>query len=156
MSRSLVGLAALGLVVITGTALAVDWPNKIPTKDERGQTLYDRHCVACHGPLAKGDGPLAASLVTPVPDLSKGFGGKPRDELVRIVMKGRGTMPGFEQSLRDLWPASGDLREYARDVLDHMENLEARKKAPKPVAKPDAPAKPEEEPAAEGPGADGN
>lgn len=149
MSRSLVGFVGVGLVALATTAVAVDWPNKIPTNAERGQQLYDRHCLACHGPLGKGDGPLNANLVTPTPDLSKGFGGKARDELVRIVMKGRGTMPGFEQSFRDLWPASGDLREYAKDVLDHMEHLEQRKKAT-PPPKPEKPTKPEDEPAAEG------
>ena len=55
-------------------------------------------------------------------------------------------MPSFEQSFKDLWPASGDLREYARDVLDHMENLSTRKKA----APPPKPEKLEDEPAAEG------
>src|SRR5688572_5527393 len=37
--------------------------------DERGEMLYDRHCIQCHGASAAGDGPATPALVVPVPDL---------------------------------------------------------------------------------------
>ena len=39
------------------------WP---PT----GEQLYVRHCASCHGISGKGDGPVAASLRRPPPDLT--------------------------------------------------------------------------------------
>lgn len=38
---------------------------------ERGAELYLRYCASCHGPEGRGDGPLAASLVTPPRDLTR-------------------------------------------------------------------------------------
>jgi mono/diheme cytochrome c family protein len=36
----------------------------------RGRTLFEQHCAACHGASGHGDGPAAASLATPMDDLS--------------------------------------------------------------------------------------
>jgi mono/diheme cytochrome c family protein len=36
-----------------------------------GRALYVQHCVACHGPSGRGDGPAAQSLKTPPGDLTK-------------------------------------------------------------------------------------
>jgi mono/diheme cytochrome c family protein len=38
---------------------------------ESGQKLYERSCASCHGKGARGDGPAAASLRTPPPDLTQ-------------------------------------------------------------------------------------
>lgn len=35
-----------------------------------GATLYDAYCVSCHGRTARGNGPAAALLEEPVPDLT--------------------------------------------------------------------------------------
>jgi mono/diheme cytochrome c family protein len=35
-----------------------------------GATLYDAYCATCHGRSAKGNGPAAALLEVPVPDLT--------------------------------------------------------------------------------------
>ncbi|MCB9664556.1 MAG: c-type cytochrome [Alphaproteobacteria bacterium] len=130
--RALIRLLLLGLVVASASHVAVtaarakDWPGKVPSKSERGEELWDRHCVACHGPQAKGDGPLAAALVAQVPDLSMGLPGRDRKELVQLVLRGRGAHPAFEQSFRDLKPFQADVRDYAEGVLDHMERVGQR------------------------------
>lgn len=36
-----------------------------------GRVLYLTYCQGCHGPEGKGDGPAAASLRTPPPDLTR-------------------------------------------------------------------------------------
>lgn len=38
---------------------------------ETGRTLFAEDCAACHGPEAKGNGPLAAELETQPADLTK-------------------------------------------------------------------------------------
>jgi mono/diheme cytochrome c family protein len=35
-----------------------------------GQALYQKDCVACHGPLGKGDGPVGKTLFPPPADLT--------------------------------------------------------------------------------------
>jgi mono/diheme cytochrome c family protein len=35
-----------------------------------GPELYKRFCASCHGPTARGDGPVAATLKVEVPDLT--------------------------------------------------------------------------------------
>lgn len=39
--------------------------------DYSGAELFDRYCSACHGESGRGDGPVAASLVKVVPDLTR-------------------------------------------------------------------------------------
>ena len=70
-----------------------------------GQGLYQVHCVGCHGTESAGDGPQAARLLTPVPDLRQSA--RLTDEtdarLMTFVTKGvPGTaMPGFATVLTD-------------------------------------------------------
>ena len=36
-----------------------------------GKAIYDRYCATCHGAEARGDGPMAPSLLLQPPDLTK-------------------------------------------------------------------------------------
>jgi mono/diheme cytochrome c family protein len=120
--RTVIGVAIVGVFFAAGAA-AKEWTGKVPAPAERGRELYERHCQACHGPKAAGDGPAAASLVAKVPDLSQGFGARSQDQLVPIVLRGKGAMPGFDVAFRDLKPLDGSVQVYARNVLDHMAGL---------------------------------
>jgi mono/diheme cytochrome c family protein len=112
------------LLILTTLAWADD-SKKRPTDEQRGKELYERHCLSCHGPLAKGDGPATSALVVPIPDLAGQVkADKPTLDLVEF---GRGAMPAFE--------ATFDT-EDARRVLKYMSAPEA----PKPPAAPAAPA----------------
>ncbi len=105
-------------------------PVRRPSDEERGKELWVRHCLACHGAENRGDGPAAASLVTPAPDL---VGKVVEDEETnRLVLKGKGAMPGFESSFD---------RFDAKRVLQYMKSLpkkptDGTKPAPAPVAPP--------------------
>lgn len=59
-------MRALSLLVPGLIALAACAPEGPPS----GHTLFDENCASCHGPDAKGDGPLAAGLEATVPDLT--------------------------------------------------------------------------------------
>lgn len=37
---------------------------------QKGKSLYDRHCVTCHGPGGKGDGPIGQVLIPPEANLT--------------------------------------------------------------------------------------
>jgi mono/diheme cytochrome c family protein len=119
------------LALATLAAAAPPTPKK-PTDAERGKELYERHCTACHGATAAGDGPAASALVVPVPDL-RGLvdASAPRIDVVRL---GRGTMPAFE--------ASFDA-EDAKRVLQYMAN-QKETAAEVPAEPADAAAAPED------------
>jgi mono/diheme cytochrome c family protein len=52
------------LAVISGLAACATAP------EYEGRAIYTENCVTCHGPTGRGDGPLAAELDRPVPDLT--------------------------------------------------------------------------------------
>jgi mono/diheme cytochrome c family protein len=60
----------------TAAAVAQDVP-KIKrvaaqqTSEVRGDVLYQANCASCHGLSGKGDGPAAAALKAPIPDLTQ-------------------------------------------------------------------------------------
>lgn len=80
------------VMLVVAVALGAQ-PSKRPTDEARGEELYRRHCMACHGVANDGKGPVASDLVAVVPDLI----GKvnTEDAMVRSVDKGRGAMPGY-------------------------------------------------------------
>jgi|DewCreStandDraft_3_1066083.scaffolds.fasta_scaffold00403_3 mono/diheme cytochrome c family protein len=65
-TATLIVMSALGLGLVTAFA-----PSQERGFIEKGRRLYVRHCAACHGIDGKGNGPAAASLKTPPPDLTR-------------------------------------------------------------------------------------
>jgi mono/diheme cytochrome c family protein len=60
------------------------------TSGASGQEMFDSYCAACHGKDAKGNGPVAAALNVPPPDLttlSQRHGGKYPATYVESVLK---------------------------------------------------------------------
>ena len=62
-----------------------------------GSDVYKTYCAVCHGPSAKGDGPLAASLKKRPPDLTqfaKQNDGKYPADMVLKIIDGRQQVAG--------------------------------------------------------------
>lgn len=78
------GLALMG--AISGCLLGQNPPSRNPETTRvissiDGSVLYKNYCAVCHGIHGKGDGPMAALLKTPPPDLT------------RIAQRNEGTFP---------------------------------------------------------------
>lgn len=52
-------------------ALALAQPGPFGLEDLSGRELFARFCAACHGESGRGDGPVAATMSTVVPDLTR-------------------------------------------------------------------------------------
>jgi mono/diheme cytochrome c family protein len=88
------------LVVATVVARAQDF------SAYSGAQLYTRLCASCHGANGRGDGPVAASLVIMVPDLTRiaqRHGGTFPEEQVRRIIDGRQTLPPHGSRAMPVW-----------------------------------------------------
>ena len=65
--RTVFGLLAGGALLAGAGAMAFD---AFTLADYSGEELFGRFCASCHGEQARGDGPVARSLNTAVPDLT--------------------------------------------------------------------------------------
>ncbi|MEO0600423.1 MAG: cytochrome c, partial [Myxococcota bacterium] len=82
-----------------------------PTDEARGKELYERHCFACHGAGARGDGPATAAFRDPVPP-ARDF--EVSGKVIDVVLQGRQLMPAFGDTFD---------RADAKRVLQHMKKL---------------------------------
>lgn len=90
-ARTTAAMVMIGIVAIPGSVRA--GPGKPDgASAAKGRVTYGRYCVSCHGPAAKGDGPLAGDLRVPVPDLTtltqRSGGSYPYDRVVRVIQSG--------------------------------------------------------------------
>jgi hypothetical protein len=69
------------------------------TSNERMENLYAQRCLGCHGTSGRGDGPVAASLPTPVPDFRETVSRKSVSQIRKIIAHGKGLMPAYEPAL---------------------------------------------------------
>jgi mono/diheme cytochrome c family protein len=109
-ARMASGLLAIGLVLAPAALPAAD-PAVDAAAAAKGRVTYGRYCVSCHGPQAKGDGPLARDLRVPVPDLTtlarRNGGTFPQDRVVHVIqggesVRGHGTadMPAWGDAFK--------------------------------------------------------
>jgi mono/diheme cytochrome c family protein len=121
-------LALLVALALTAAPAPAD-DNKRPGDTAQGAAVYARHCQACHGATARGDGPAASDLVAAVPDLGGRFAKGDIEPAIAVVRDGRAAMPAFGESLDQ-----ADIRR----ALRHLAVIAAAPVAPvAPVAPAD-------------------
>ncbi len=81
-------------VAVTGTA----------GNPQSGKTVYERHCVNCHGRSGKGDGPIGPALIPPAADLThQNATGKSDEKLLALIRNGKPhtAMPAWKNALSE-------------------------------------------------------
>jgi mono/diheme cytochrome c family protein len=91
-------------------------PNPVPASPaslERGEELYNRACVPCHGAAGGGGGPVTAAGVLSISLLTEQAMGHSDGYLYSIIRVGRGAMPayGHQISHYDRWHLVNYLRQ---------------------------------------------
>lgn len=90
----------LSLGLLAGSAAAQ------PFADYSGSQLYQRFCASCHGAGGFGDGPVAVSFKTMMPDLTglqrRSRGRFPEDRVRRII-DGRQMFPAHGSREMPVW-----------------------------------------------------
>ncbi len=77
-----------------------------PFADYSGVQLYQRFCASCHGSGGFGDGPVAASFKTLMPDLGelqRRSRGRFPEERVRRIIDGRQAVPAHGSREMPVW-----------------------------------------------------
>jgi mono/diheme cytochrome c family protein len=92
-----------------------------------GARVYQRSCAGCHGATGLGDGPRAAGLGVPVPDLTgialRRGGAFPADELYRII-DGQADLRAHGPRHMPVW----GYEFYGEDMGDEAAHREATRK----------------------------
>lgn len=100
---------------------------------QSGKGLFEAHCARCHGPQARGDGPDAHTLETPVPDLTRvaarNGGEFPAEKVYRII-DGQWEIPAHGSRPMPLW----GYEFFGGEGDDESEHREASKKIDRLVA----------------------
>jgi mono/diheme cytochrome c family protein len=101
------------------------------TSATSGSGLYTNYCATCHGPNAKGDGPMAPALTRKPADLTmiaKKNGGKYPADVVFRTIDGRNPVFGHGGQEMPVWGTaflrgqSGVTAEQARARVDALVN----------------------------------
>jgi mono/diheme cytochrome c family protein len=115
--------------------------------DYSGEELFARFCASCHGEGARGDGPVAQSLKTVVPDLTsitRRYGEFPAG-VIRDMIDGRGLdvrahgtreMPvwGYEFFVEEGGDviAQNAVRQAIGKLVEYLRSLQREEPAPPP------------------------
>lgn len=83
-------LCQLTLAMLIAGGLAQDQSPRKLIPSLNGKELFEAYCASCHGRDMKGQGPVAAALKNPVPDLTtltkRGKGKFPAADLEKMIL----------------------------------------------------------------------
>lgn len=95
----LVAIVGAAAICVSGAAISADGT-------DIGKQDYDANCAVCHGTAGKGDGPYAAKLKLPMPDLTvlaKNNGGVFPSARVFNLIDGRDEVQGHGPRDMPVW-----------------------------------------------------
>lgn len=85
-----------------------------PDEHAAGKALYDTSCSSCHGDQGMGNGKMATQLATPPKPLPALLVQRTDQEVLDVIEKGKGQMPGWGHVLK---PAQRtQLLQYLRSM----------------------------------------
>jgi len=128
------------LVLIPCGSSAQDKPKTAAPRDaEAGKQTYMNYCAACHGADARGNGPAAAALKTPPPDLrtlaTRHDGKFPESYVTRVVRSGDPKL-GHGSAEMPIWgpvfsmQENGDetgVRRRIQNLCDYLASIQDKK-----------------------------
>ena len=96
-----------------------------PANVVSGATTFATHCAACHGPAGEGNGPVAATLNVPVPNLRTltQRNGEFPAEWVAGKIDGRDLPPAHGARSMPVW---GSVFDVTGQLLENAANSEQR------------------------------
>jgi mono/diheme cytochrome c family protein len=123
--------AILSVALAAAAVLSLPAAHAEEIADYSGAQLFQRFCASCHGKTAEGNGPVASSFKTMVPDLThlaRRRGGNFPKDLVRRVIDGTEIkMPHGTRDMpvwgREFWIAQGGdekAREQTAVMIDRL------------------------------------
>jgi mono/diheme cytochrome c family protein len=86
---------------------------------ENGKRIFEIYCLVCHGPGARGDGPIARKLEDPPDDLTQETTVELTDGYIyTVIREGGTTMPPQAEGLsrRERWDVVNYLRSLQREA----------------------------------------
>jgi mono/diheme cytochrome c family protein len=133
---------SLGALSIAATIVGVAWSTqRAGPANERliasiqGPALYKAYCAACHGPEAKGNGPVASTLKVPPADLTRisarNGGAFPLMRIERIISgeeerRGHGAMPAWGPVFSEVGRDQDLGRVRIDNLARYLRNLQSK------------------------------
>jgi mono/diheme cytochrome c family protein len=106
--------------------LALAGCSSTPTRHISGAQTFETHCASCHGPRGEGDGPVAATLLAPVPNLrtlaARNGGEFPTDRAASYI-DGRAMPAAHGGRAMPVW---GDVFDVTNQLFRGAESAEQR------------------------------
>ena len=112
------GFVMLGTFFLFSATSLAQKVESTPENISKGEALYKKHCLMCHGAAGMGDGP-AGKRLNPKPynfqDKEK-MAAETDEHLFKELTKGKGPMPAFERKLKEneRWMVLHYIRTFAK------------------------------------------
>ncbi|RPI64110.1 MAG: cytochrome c [Lysobacterales bacterium] len=134
----------VGLAATLVTSIGAAQFEAVSLADYSGEEIFLKYCSACHGESGRGDGPVARSLVTAVPDLtaiSRRYGEFPTTRIAdtidgrgpRIDAHGTRAMPvwGYEFWIEEGGDvvAQREMKEAIAKLVDYVRSIQGDPRA---------------------------
>ena len=136
------GCVLAGVLAVCYGALAQTTGPRLPPlaiPSLAGRDLFEFYCATCHGRDGKGNGPVAAALKVPPPDLTRlardNGGAFPRQRVEtfvndegRVLVPAHGTsdMPIWGPIFRALDPSDTLAKVRIANVVDYLASIQAK------------------------------